>query len=163
MPLDAEALVAQLQLLRHPEGGWYREIFKSPFSVVRPDGQRRAGSSLIWFLLSTGMCSVWHRIAGSDEVWYFVNGGPLELTWIEPSGESHRVVLGPPGFGYANTAVVPADSWQTARPLDEPSLVQCGVAPGFDFADFSLLKDVPEVLAGLRQQHGTLLPPRSVG
>jgi uncharacterized protein len=163
VPLDVEALVAQLQLSVHPEGGWYRELFISPRTVVRADGSKRASSSLIWFLLGTGDRSVWHRIAGSEEIWYFVDGGPLELTWVEPHGAANRVILGARGSGFASSAVVQADSWQTARPLDEATLVQCGVSPGFDFADFSMLRDQPGDRDRLIAAHPTLVMPESLG
>jgi uncharacterized protein len=163
MPLDAEALVAQLQLMPHPEGGWYRELFKSHTAVTRSDGSARNSVSLIWFLLGVGHRSVWHRIAGGDEVWYFVDGGPLELTWIDSHGVSGRVVLGPRGSGFSTSCVIPADAWQAAKPLDEPSLVQCSVSPAFDFADFAMLRDRPSELAALRAHHDTLLTPSSLG
>jgi uncharacterized protein len=163
MPLDAEALVAQLQLSRHPEGGWYREIFRAPHAVTRGDGALRSGTSLIWFLLAAGQRSVWHRVSGGDEIWYFVDGGPVQLTWILPDDSSHRVVLGPRGSGHVSSAVVPADSWQKTKPLDDASLLQCSVSPGFDFADFALLRDLPAELIRLRQQHAAIISDASIG
>jgi uncharacterized protein len=163
VPLDVEALVAQLQLTAHPEGGWYRELFVSDQIVVRADGAQRAASSLIWFLLGHEHRSVWHQITGADEIWFFVDGGPLELTWIPPGAAPNRVVLGMRGTGYISSAIIPAGSWQTARPLDLPSLVQCGVSPGFDFSDWSLLRDMPSELELLRSAHPTLMTAESVG
>lgn len=162
MGFDVEAIVTQLKLAPHPEGGAFREIFRAATSVTRADGTVRAASSLIWFLLRPGDISVWHRVAGSDESWHWVDGGPLELTWIDAGDAAHRVVLGPAREGFTCSAIVPADAWQMARPLDDAALVQCGVAPGFDFADFALLRDLPQAAAALAERHASLVTAATV-
>jgi uncharacterized protein len=163
MPLDTEAVIAQLRLEPHPEGGAYRELFRSPATVTRADGAVRSASTLIWFLLHTGDVSVWHRVASADETWHWVDGGPLELTWITVDGQAHRSVLGAVAAGLQPTAIVPANAWQMARPLDEPVLVQCAVAPGFDFRDFTMLRDHPSIAHTLAATHETLITPATLG
>lgn len=155
MPLDPVATARRLALAPHPEGGWYREVFRSPHRVVRADGAERSALTLIWFLLDAGRHSAWHRVAGADETWHWVDGGPLALHVIERDGRAWRTVLGNVADGHAPSAIVPADAWQAARPAgDEAALVQCAVAPGFDFADFALLRDLPRELAALRAAQG---------
>ncbi|GAA2309725.1 hypothetical protein GCM10010149_69880 [Nonomuraea roseoviolacea subsp. roseoviolacea] len=123
-----------LDLLPHPEGGWYRQTWRSPVEF-RPDGYPgpRASATGIYFLLQPGEESVPHRVR-SDEVWLWHRGGPLTLTVGDET-----VVLGPlVEEGQVPQAVVPGGAWQAARPAgDEAVLVSCVVSPGFDFADFS--------------------------
>jgi hypothetical protein len=150
MPLDATQTVAALALAAHPEGGWYRELFRSPRRITRADGAERSALTLIWFLLAPGQVSAWHRVRGADETWHWVDGGALELLVVERDGRAWRTVLGARDAGHASSAIVPADAWQAARPLgDEAALVQCAVAPGFDFADLDLWRDVPDAHAAL--------------
>ena len=40
---------------------------------------------------------------------------------------------------------IPAGAWQAARSLGDYTLVGCSVGPGFDFADFRMLADEPEL------------------
>jgi predicted cupin superfamily sugar epimerase len=131
------ALVARFALEPHPEGGYYRETFRSrTVAVTRyPDGAQRSGLTTILFLLPGGTASRWHRVA-SDESWHFHAGAPLELYAIdgEAARLSHRV-LGPS----APVLAVPAGEWQAARSTGAYTLVSCSVGPGFDFADFELL------------------------
>jgi predicted cupin superfamily sugar epimerase len=150
MPIDPNVVVRELGLAAHPEGGWYRELFRSPHRVVRADGATRSALTFIWFLLDAGQHSAWHRVAGADETWHWVDGGPVELSVIERDGRAWRVTLGARTDGHVPSAIVPADAWQAARPVAEAALVQCAVAPGFDFADFAMLRDLPEELAALR-------------
>ncbi len=135
-------LVAQLQLAPHPEGGWYRETFRSEASVRRSaDGAARRGLTNIHFLLAAGQVSHWHRVA-SDEAWHHHEGGALELLSFPPDASTlQRVVLGATAGRWAH--VVPAHWWQSARPLGAYALVGCTVGPGFDFADFVLMSDLP--------------------
>ena len=75
----AAELITQLQLERHPEGGYYREIFRSADLVEPADGRGpRAALTTIYFLLPAGITSRWHRVT-SDEVWHLYEGGPLEV------------------------------------------------------------------------------------
>ena len=127
--LDVGELVRRLGLSPHPEGGYYRETFRSPLLLQLPDGRTRAASTAILYLLPSGTHSAWHRV-GSDEVWHHYAGGELGLFQLG-LGEQ---VLGPDH----PQAVVPAGVWQAAEPLDRPVLCGCTVAPGFEFADFEL-------------------------
>lgn len=135
----AAYLIDHLSLVPHPEGGYFREVYRSP-SVVQPDDDRdaRPGLTTIYFLLVAGQTSAWHRVR-SDEVWHYYEGDPLALYDRAPGADAatcHR--LGPPGDGQAPVAVIPADHWQAAEPLGAYTLVGCTVGPGFVFEDFEM-------------------------
>ena len=157
MPRSDE-LIRALGLQPHPEGGFYAEIYRSTALVV-PDDARgaRAALTTIYFLLAQGQRSRLHRVT-SDEAWHFYEGDPLELTIIDRAFEhTERITLGPvrpvegghgdpplragnpPALPERPVHVVPAGMWQAARPLGAYTLVGCTVAPGFEFADFSML------------------------
>jgi len=145
----AAELIHTLALLPHPEGGHFAEVFKSPHRVCRAEGDdSRSALTSIYFLLAEGERSRWHRVS-ADEVWHYYEGDPLELVW-EEAGEVRRVQVGPVAMGREPVAVVPAGSWQAARGRGAYTLVGCTVAPGFEFADFVLLGDVPDEAARLR-------------
>ncbi len=127
--MEADDVVRRLGLLPHPEGGFYRETFRSPLMLDLADGRRRAASTAIHYLLPLGAWSTWHRVA-SDEIWHHYDGGALRLHRLGHG--THRLHRGDP------QAVVPAGVWQAAEPEDEAVLCGCTVAPGFDFADFEL-------------------------
>ncbi len=126
----------------HPEGGHFREMFRSAAQVVPGDERdRRSALTSIYFLLTAGEKSRWHQLR-SDEVWHFCEGDPLELCWLDEEQRcSERIVLGPIEEGYQGVATVPAGSWQAACSKGDFTLVGCTVAPGFEFADFRLLSD----------------------
>lgn len=129
MSLDAEHAIRRLRLEPHPEGGFYRETFRSPQVLTLPDGRVRHASTAIHFLLPAGARSTWHRVA-ADEVWHHYDGAPLRL---------HR--LGMPEVRLDRQtpqAVVPAGVWQAAEADRGAVLVGCTVAPGFEFEDFVL-------------------------
>jgi predicted cupin superfamily sugar epimerase len=126
--LNAEALIAQLKLQPHPEGGHFRESF-------RDDGVKggRAHSTAIYFLLKAGERSRWHRVDAA-EVWHFYRGAPLELR----VGKAIHI-LGPEiEKGQQPQLIVPPGEWQAARSLGDYTLVGCTVAPGFEFEKFEL-------------------------
>ncbi|HSN70441.1 MAG TPA: cupin domain-containing protein [Steroidobacteraceae bacterium] len=149
----ASELIRALRLEPHPEGGHYREIYRSAARVTPAGGRapRRALTS-IYYLLKRGELSRLHRVA-SDEVWHFYRGGTLELIW---ASDDFRVVtrtrLGNGDAGSVPCAVVPAGHWQAALPLDGYALVGCTVAPGFEFDDFRLLRDDSQALARLEER-----------
>jgi uncharacterized protein len=137
-------LAELLDLEPHPEGGWYRQTWRSSLTVEPAGygGQRAAGTA-IYFVLHPGEESRWH-VVRSDELWLWHDGGPLTLrlggTGDEPVERVEELTLGPDlTAGQQPQLVVPGDHWQSARPAgDRPTLVSCVVVPGFDFADFRL-------------------------
>ncbi|MGN6724188.1 MAG: cupin domain-containing protein [Marmoricola sp.] len=132
-------LAVALDLEPHPEGGWYRETWRSPVVVTLPDGRERATGTLIWFLLPAGESSRWHKVA-SDEIWLAHTGTVrLELGGDGPSPTattSHEVTTAASG---QTQLLVPAGVWQRTVPGPDDALVSCVVSPGFDFADFELV------------------------
>ena len=156
----AAELIAMLDLRPHPEGGFYREVFRSSAQVTPADGRgRRAALTTIYFLLPEGAVSRWHQVA-SDEVWHLYEGGPLELLELSETGHDlvrHR--LAPLGDGSgAPIHTIGAGRWQAARLLGSYVLVGCTVAPGFDFADFRLLADDSEHAAVVRAKWPAVAP-----
>ncbi|MDD0841355.1 cupin domain-containing protein [Pseudomonas sp. Gutcm_11s] len=138
----AAELIRELQLAAHPEGGYYRRLFTSALR----DGDGRAASSAILFLLPGCAVSRWHRI-DADELWHFHEGAPLELLIGETPDAVRREVLGPVAAQQLPQRVVPAQAWQAARSLGDFTLVGCTVAPEFRFENFRLLADDPAAQA----------------
>ncbi|GLW11829.1 hypothetical protein Misp01_69570 [Microtetraspora sp. NBRC 13810] len=135
---ERPAVAEALDLLPHPEGGWFRETWRSGVTFEPPGyGGPRSSATAIHFLLMPGEESVWH-VVRSDELWFWHRGGPLTLLIGDPDGEYETVVLGPDvERGEVPQALVPAGTWQAARPAGpREALVSCVVSPGFDFADF---------------------------
>ena len=152
LPARVAELIATLGLQPHPEGGYYREIFRSALEVAPADGRgTRAALTTIYFLLPPGAHSRWHRVA-SDEVWHLYEGGPLALLQLDPDGAAlARITLGrDAGRGEVPVHVVPAHAWQAAQAGDGHVLVGCTVGTGFTFDDFDLLSDVPALAEQLR-------------
>jgi uncharacterized protein len=136
--MSARAIVERLGLQPHPEGGWYREIFRSPATVQTPRGERSAITT-IYYLLEAGQLSRWH-VVQADEIWHLYGGAPLELFSYRPETRRlDRTVLDP----QAPVSVIEANVWQAARSLGEYTLVGCSVGPGFDFSDFELVDGPP--------------------
>lgn len=155
--LRVHELIEFYNLLPHPEGGQFREVFRAGSSVRPCDGRgERSALTANHFLLTAGEVSRWHRVR-SDELWHYVEGGPLELITADaPFGSISRQVLGPTSAAARPMRVVTAGMWQAARPLGEYSMVSCVVGPGFDFADFEILADLPEEAERLRRQNPDL-------
>ena len=154
MDSRAADLIRGLGLTPHPEGGYYREIFRSAARVHPLDGRPdRLALTTIYFLLVAGQVSRWHRVA-SDEVWHHYEGSPLELL-VADAGfhDVSRRLLGPVGDHREPVRVVMAGEWQAARSMGPYTLVGCTVGPGFEFADFEMLDSLPEEAAALRRRH----------
>ena len=152
LPARVAELIATLGLQPHPEGGYYREIFRSALEVAPADGRgTRTALTTIYFLLPPGAHSRWHRVA-SDEVWHLYEGGPLTLLQLDPDGAAlARITLGRDAArGEVPVHVVPAHAWQAARAGDGHVLVGCTVGPGFTFDDFDMLADLPAMAEQLR-------------
>jgi uncharacterized protein len=146
----AAELIATLDLRPHPEGGFYREVFRSAMKLTPDSRGERAALTTIYFLLPEGAASRWHLVT-SDEVWHLYEGGPLELLEMDAAGTTlERHVLGPVGDDSAPVHTIGAGRWQAARSTRGYTLVGCTVAPGFDFADFHMLADDAELAARVR-------------
>jgi predicted cupin superfamily sugar epimerase len=147
----ARLLIDSLRLSPHPEGGYYRETWRSTSRVTSGARPERSAVTSIYFLLTAGGFSAWHRVT-SDEVWNWHEGGTLELLLApEDCSRIERRVLGPAGEDREPGAIVPAGWWQAARSLDDYTLCGCTVAPGFDFEDFSFLRDDKAARSALAQ------------
>lgn len=133
--MNARELVEKLSLLPHPEGGWYREIYRARERVQTRRGSRSALTT-IHYLLEQSQSSRWH-VVESPEIWHFYDGAPLELLEYDPAARRLvRHVLGDVRDGNETVAVIEAGVWQAARSRGEFSLVGCTVGPGFEFEDF---------------------------
>jgi predicted cupin superfamily sugar epimerase len=154
----ARSLIEQLQLEPHPEGGYFRELYRSDVQVEPGDGRPpRAALTTIFYLLTEGGYSRWHRVQ-SEEIWHLYEGGPLELLLAPPELQRvERVRLGAVGVESGPVHGVPPLWWQAAQPLSAYVLVGCTVAPGFDYEDFSLLEDDPMALRLLERLDPTLV------
>jgi len=143
--LTVQQLVDQYNMQPHPEGGYYKETYRSSGLIPKtalPEtftGDRNFATA-IYFLLEQGNFSAFHKIK-SDECWHFYAGQTLEVFVIMPNGDLETVQLGSnmqnnETFQYT----VPANCWFASRPHADTvfSFVGCTVAPGFDFADFEL-------------------------
>lgn len=139
--------IEKLRLERHPEGGYFRQTYRSALEVAREAlpsqySGGRAVSTAIYFLLDGKEYSALHRLR-SDEMWHFYAGCGLVVHVIEPAGTYSAIRLGrDPGKGEEFQAVVKAGCWFGAEVADRTSyaLAGCTVAPGFDFEDFELGK-----------------------
>ena len=137
--MPAQDIIRHLHLMPHPEGGYYRETYRSALIMTTVEGQIRNVSTAIYYLLENKDKSHFHRIK-SDELWFFHQGQALEIVLLT-DGQPSRIVLGSDfATGALPQAVIPANTWFAAH-LPQGvgyALVSCTVAPGFDFLDFEL-------------------------
>ncbi|MGV3511718.1 MAG: cupin domain-containing protein [Novosphingobium sp.] len=132
----AQELIATLNLAPHPEGGWFRETWRA----AAPAGERPSSTAIL-FLLASGERSHWHMV-DAGEIWLWQSGDPLALhISSDVATAPNTLVLGREVSGQSLQGIVPAGQWQAAEPLAGEhgyALVSCVVAPGFDFAGFTL-------------------------
>ncbi len=139
--MNADYYVEHLQMLPHPEGGFYKETYRSEMNISLDafEGERSICTS-IYFLLKAGQVSALHRIK-SDEIWNYHDGDGIEIIEIDEQGNEIITRLGKHLHnGEVLQHVVKANRWFGARlPVDAAyCLVGCQVSPGFDFRDFEL-------------------------
>ena len=131
--VSADDIVRMLDLVPHPEGGYFRETYRDTHSV---DG--RSVGTAIYFLLKAGEISRWHKVDAA-EIWHFYAGSPLELGLAEPGKKAQQLVIGNDlGKRQLPQYVIPKAWWQQARSLGDWTLVGCTVAPGFEFSGFEM-------------------------
>lgn len=141
-----QKLINQYQLAPHPEGGYFKETYRSAENIPHaalPEAFSgpRSFSTAIYFLLLKDLFSAFHRIK-SDECWHFYEGDSLNVHVIHLNGEYELIKLGRDSAnGEVYQAIVPAGAWFASESKGEYSFVGCTVAPGFDFNDFELAKE----------------------
>ncbi|WP_207492620.1 cupin domain-containing protein [Aridibaculum aurantiacum] len=144
--MTAAQYIQHLEMHPHPEGGYYKETYRSDLQVMIDgfDGERSICTS-IYFLLQEGQKSAMHRIK-SDEIWYHHDGNALEIVEIDETGKEIVTLLGKQlDQGQVLQHVVKAHRWFGARLVEGGKfcLVGCQVSPGFDFRDFELRQQEP--------------------
>jgi len=160
--IDARYWIDRLQLIPHPEGGYYRQTYRAELTLEKaalpPEfGGSRSVATAIYFLLKGTDFSAFHRLR-SDEMWHFYAGGTLVVHVIGEDGQHSEILLGSAAeSGQVFQAVVKAGCWFGSRVRDPGAfaLVGCTVSPGFDFADFELAKR--DELVRLYPQHRQLI------
>ncbi|HAP37052.1 MAG TPA: hypothetical protein DCQ28_14410 [Bacteroidetes bacterium] len=139
--------IKRLELQPHPEGGYFKEIYRAEGIVSQPNlpvrfSGGRAYSTAIYYLLESGDFSSMHRL-DSDEQWFHIDGSALTIHSIDPKGNYTKHLIGKNlDAGEFPYAMVSHGNWFGGT-VDEPEsfvLVGCVVAPGFDFDDFELAK-----------------------
>ena len=156
----AEYWINNLNLLPHPEGGYYKESYRSEEEIIGSElpsrfGGNRAISTAIYFLLIKGNFSAFHKIK-SDEIWHFYDGDPIAIHVINNMGDLSTKILGlQVDDGQLPQITIPANTWFASKSTGDFSLAGCTVAPGFDFADFEMADR--EVLINLYQRHQELI------
>ena len=134
--MTPEDIIRLLGLAPHPEGGHYVETWRD----APADGTRGSGTA-IYYLLSAGEVSRWHRV-DATEIWHWHAGAPLTLALWDGQGAVRTVRLGPDlTAGERPQAIVPADVWQSAESTGAWTLVGCTVSPAFRFSGFEVAPD----------------------
>ena len=160
--MNAGFWINKLGLKSHPEGGFYREVYRSEEVMEngklpkRYSGERNFSTS-IYFLLNKEQISTFHKLK-SDEIWHFYTGSPLKIHIITQDGIYKVMKLGIDLSNGENLQIViPHNNWFAAELLDKSSfsLIGCTVSPGFDFNDFIIGKR--KYLTQLFPQHKDLI------
>ncbi len=157
-----QQLIQRYNLQPHPEGGWYKEVYRSKEIIEAKALPARYGGdrtfcTAIYFLLEEGEMSAFHRIK-SDECWHFYQGDPMQVYIIDKDGALTIIELGSEvEKGQLFQFVVPANTWFASKPSPGSTycFVGCTVAPGFEFSDFDLAD--ADVLSRQYPQHESVI------
>jgi predicted cupin superfamily sugar epimerase len=153
---NAAYWIEHLNLTRHPEGGYYKEVYGSDNKISRQfSSQLKDACTSIYYLLEEGDYSVFHKLL-SDELWYFHKGEPLNIHVINKDGKYTVFELSDTISG-SLSVVIEAGQWFAAEVLSKKdfTLVSCAVAPGFEFAEFEIARKDQLIL--LYPQHSVLI------
>ena len=158
--VQCENAIKYYGLIPHPEGGFFKEIYRSAAPPMESMGKTDERGRLIPALKLEGRCrneytSIYWMATSkshllymgrnlSPHIHYYHSGAPYRYILIHPSGEVQDVIMGPnPELDHVQQMVVGTDVYKCGC-FDEkdPSLdyryflVGEGVAPGFDYRDF---------------------------
>ncbi|MFT5170784.1 MAG: putative cupin superfamily sugar epimerase [Candidatus Marinamargulisbacteria bacterium] len=159
MNARAEAIINELEMDAHPEGGFYKEVHRSSVRVLsQAVGGDRSAVTDIYFLLPQGVVSRFHRVF-HEEIWHFYEGSPLLIHTIGAI-DSHygRFKLGASDGCLSYKKIILASEWQAAEAPEGYALVGCTVAPGFEFEDFQMLRDMDYDRDRILTRHPDLTP-----
>lgn len=140
--MNYQDILENLKLRPHPEGGYFREDYRGPLTTFGI-GSRKCVRPLFttcYYLLGPGQQSALHKLQ-SDEVWFLLDGGPLEVFQIFSDGSHQHITLGTNlSEGHQLKHHVAAGTWFGARlcPGADHALLNCMVCPGFEFQDWEL-------------------------
>lgn len=145
MSQTAQYWIDHLQMTKHPEGGYFKEVYRSEDKILSSAlptlyGGDRSYATSIYFLLAGNDFSAFHRLQ-SDEIWHFYAGCGVKIVVIDTDGKVVTHSLGNNfDIGEQFQVIVPANTWFGAKPIDKGgfALVGCTMAPGFEFEDFEL-------------------------
>ncbi len=147
-------------LIEHPEGGRFREVFRSTEIISTSHGNNRSALTHIYFSLEPDERSRFHKVS-SDEVWNLYKGAGLRLyTWDGTNNPPECITLSSDTNTFCH--VIPAGVWQAAKPISDTILVGCSVAPGFEFSDFTLMdpgSDESKLLVSIAPELGIFTIP----
>ncbi|MCX7877620.1 MAG: cupin domain-containing protein [Ignavibacteria bacterium] len=142
MQKKSEYWINKLNLQKHPEGGWFREVYRSDEEIKQEHlpsrySGKRCHATSIYYLISENDFSAFHRLK-SDEIWHFYSGSPVKIHTIDEEGNYSSVTLGEDEFQFT----IKRGLWFAAELSDKTSysLAGCTVSPGFDFDDFEIGK-----------------------
>lgn len=157
--MDKHYWIQRLQLQVHPEGGFYREVYRGDDKITpenQPAGTPRSSYTSIYYLLDSDTKSFCHRLK-SDELWYFHSGSAVTLYLIDEIGNLEVKVCGP-NENEELSVLIPKNTWFGARVLQHNGfvLVSCMVSPGFEFVDFEMI-DRNELIEKFPQHKETIL------
>ncbi len=145
MDEEVKRIIERFGMKPHPEGGYFREVYRSTVEVQHPKipgGHRkqRRCSSLIYYLLQEQQFSAFHRVRWTDEIWHLYAGGPLELHVIDDVDRHTTRLLTTDLIESEPTMLVDAGNWQAARlaPGARWAFGGCTVSPGFEYDDFEM-------------------------
>jgi len=156
MSHSASYYINHLHLQPHPEGGYYKEVFRSELQVAREgSNELKKACTSIYYLLEGEDFSGFHRLA-SDELWYFHKGAALLIHIIDEDGKYTQIELSDEVSG-SLSAVIKAGLWFASEIPSKESfaLVSCAVAPGFEFSEFEMADK--GAMIGLYPQHSEIL------
>ena len=170
MHSTASQIIKTLELTKHPEGGYYKETYRSLCKTVDNLQQSKSAVTAIYFLLCNEEYSAWHKIK-NDEMWYYNTGdSPVDIYILMPNGTLQTLTIedvskNPRGKAQA---LVPGNHWFSAKLKNQQAfaLMSCVVCPGFDYVDFELMSQKDLTALGKNYtQHKPLLEtlaPRAI-
>ena len=133
-------IIKDFNLTEHPEGGYFRETYRSNEIIKRQNDQERTAGTAIYFLLTEGICTNWHRVS-SDELWHYYMGDKLVLEIIDEDGKFNQLILNDEFTKEGQfQQLIPENCWQRAYSTGKYTLVGCTVSPGFEFEDFEMIE-----------------------